>query len=138
MRNFNLYIKVEEITVSQRRDNFILSTLKQLQNSMLKQRWFWVDTKRNFVLLYQQTQHVESMSKSRRHINIDEFPRPFDMLFWCNFDGRIIDGRHFNVHFRYNSDGRKIDATSTCFLWCIFKEQKIVVVLVSFLEFLIF
>ena len=40
-----------------------------------------VDTKTNFVLLYQQTQHVESMSKFRRHVNIDELPRHFDMLF---------------------------------------------------------
>ena len=91
MRNFNLYIKVEERTVFKRRDNVILSTLKQLQNLMLKQRWFWVDTKPNFVLLYQQTQHVESMLKLRRHVNMDEFPRHFDVLFWCNFDGRIID-----------------------------------------------
>ena len=91
LRNFNLYINVEEITVFQRRNNVILSTLKQHQNLTLKQRWFWVDTKTNFVLLYQQTQHVESMSKFRRHVNVNEFLRHFDMLFWCNFDGRIID-----------------------------------------------
>ena len=81
MRNCNLHINVEEITVFQRRNDVILSTLKQHQNSTLKQRCFWVDTKTNFVLLYQQTQHVESMSKFCQHVNIDEFPRHFDTLF---------------------------------------------------------
>ena len=42
-------------------------------------------------MLYQQTQHVELMLKLRWHVNIDEFPRHIDVLFWCNFDGRIID-----------------------------------------------
>ena len=37
LRNFNLYINVEEITVFQRRNNVILSTLKQPENSTLKQ-----------------------------------------------------------------------------------------------------
>ena len=81
MRNCILYINFEEITVFQRRNDVILSTLKQHQNLMLKQRWFWVDTKTNFILLYQQTQHVESMSKFRQHVNIDEFLHHFDMLF---------------------------------------------------------
>ena len=35
--------------------------------------------------------------------------------------------------FLYNFDGWKIDATSTWFFWCVFKRQKIVVVLVSLL-----
>ena len=48
----------------------------------LKQRWFWVDIKTNFVLLYQQTQHVTSMLKLRRHVNIDKFSRHSDVLFW--------------------------------------------------------
>ena len=91
LRNCNLYINVEEITVFQRRNNDILSTLKQYQNLSLKQRRFCFDTKTSFVLLYQQTQHIEKMSKFRRHVSIDEFPRHFGMLFWCNFDGRIID-----------------------------------------------
>ena len=112
LRNFNLYINVEEITVFQRRNNVILSTLKQLENLPLKQRWFWVDTKPKIILLYQQTQQVESMSKLRRHVN--EFPRHFDVLFLMYF-GWANNRRHFNVHFRYNSDGWKIDATSTCF-----------------------
>ena len=42
-------------------------------------------------MLYQQNQHIESMLKLRRHIIINEFPRHIDVLFWCNFDGRIID-----------------------------------------------
>ena len=91
MRNCNLYINVEEKTVFQRRNNVILSALKQHQNLTLKQRLFLVDTKTNYVLLYQQTQYVELMSKFRWHVNIDEFPRHFKMLFWCNFDGQIID-----------------------------------------------
>ena len=41
-------------------------------------------------MLYQQTQHVESMLKFRRHVNINELRRHFDMLFWCDFDERII------------------------------------------------
>ena len=91
LRNCNLYINVEEIKVFQHRNNVILSSLKQHQNLMLKQRWFWVDTKTNFALFYQQTKHVESMSKFRWHLNIDDFPSHFDMLFWCNFDTEIID-----------------------------------------------
>ena len=91
MKNCNPFINIEERTVFQRRNNVILSTLKQHQNLTLKQQWFWVDTKTNFVLLYQQTQHVESMSKFRRHLNIDEFLCHFDMLFWCNSDRRIIN-----------------------------------------------
>ena len=58
----------KEITVFQCHNYGILSTLKQRQNFMLEQRWFWLDTKTNFVLLYQQTQNVESMSKLRRHV----------------------------------------------------------------------
>ena len=42
-------------------------------------------------MLYQQIQHVESMLKLRWHVNIDKFPRHIDELFWCNFDGRIIE-----------------------------------------------
>ena len=91
MRNCNLYINVEEIAVFQPQSNVILSTLKQYQSLTLKQRWFWIDTKPNFVLLYQQTQHVESISKFCRHLNINKFPRHFDMLFWCNFDGWITN-----------------------------------------------
>ena len=81
----------KEITVFQCHNYGILSTLKQRQNFMLEQRWFWLDTKTNFVLLYQQTQNVESMSKLRRHVNIAKFPRHFDVLFWCNFHKGIID-----------------------------------------------
>ena len=41
-------------------------------------------------MLYQQTQHAESVLKLHWHVNIDEFPRHIDVLFWCNFDGWII------------------------------------------------
>ena len=53
--NCNLYINVQEITITvfQRQNNIILPTLTQLQNLKLKERWFWVDTKTNFVVLYQ-------------------------------------------------------------------------------------
>ena len=53
------------MTVFQRRNNISLSALNQRQNLSLKQRLFWFDTKIIFVLLYQQTQHVESMSELR-------------------------------------------------------------------------
>ena len=61
----NLYINVEKMAVFQRRNNVSLSALNQRQNLTLKQRLFWSDTKVIFVLLYQQTQHVESMSELR-------------------------------------------------------------------------
>ena len=48
---------------------------------MLKQRWFLVDTKTKFVLLYQQIQHVKSVPKLDRHAGIDEFPRHFHVFF---------------------------------------------------------
>ena len=64
----------------------ILSTLKQSQDLMLKQRWFWVDTKTNFVL----TSRL-NRSNQRRQVNIDKFPRHFDVLCCCNFDGRMIE-----------------------------------------------
>ena len=137
MRNCNLCIIVEEITVFQRRNNIILPTLKQHQNLTLKQQWFWVDTKTNFVLLYQQTQHVESMSKFRRHVNIDKFPRHFDMLFWCNLDGRITD-----VILMYIFDILLMHGKSTqlqCASFVFLKRQKIVVFLVPLTDkFLIF
>ena len=51
------------MTVFQRRNNVSLSALNHCQNLKLKQRLFWFDTKIIFVLLYQQTQYVESMSE---------------------------------------------------------------------------
>ena len=48
---------------------------------MLKQQGFWVDTKTNFVLLYQRTQHFELMPKVRRHVNIAKFTRHFGVFF---------------------------------------------------------
>ena len=53
------------MTVFQRRNNVGLSALNHCQNLTLKQRLLWFDTKTNFVLLYQQTQHVESMLELR-------------------------------------------------------------------------
>ena len=51
LEKLKLYIKVEKITVFQRRNNVSLSTLNQRRNLTLKQRWFWVDSKNNFVLI---------------------------------------------------------------------------------------
>ena len=48
----NLYINVKKITVFQRRNNIILSTLKQRRNLKLKQYWIWVDTKKVLFLCY--------------------------------------------------------------------------------------
>ena len=42
-----------------------------------------------------------------------KIPRYFDAIFWCNFDGW------------------KIDTTPTCFFWCVFERQNILVVLIS-------
>ena len=51
-RNYNLYINVEK-SVFQRRNNIILSTLNQGWNLRLKQRWFWVETKKTFSLCHE-------------------------------------------------------------------------------------
>ena len=51
LKNYNLYINVEKITVFQRRNNVILSTLNQRWNLTLKQRWLWVDTENRFILM---------------------------------------------------------------------------------------
>ena len=132
MRKCILYMNVEEITVFQRRNNVILSTLKQHQNLTLKQLWFWVDTKTNFVLLYQQTQHVESMSKFRRHVNVSKVPRHFDMLFWCNFDGRIIDVILMYIFNIILMHGKSTQLQPASFAF--FRRQKIVVVLVPLID----
>ena len=79
------------MTVFQRRNNVSLSALNERHNLTSKQRWFWFDTKIIFVLWHQQTQHVEPMSKLCRHVNIGELSRHFDVIFWCNFDDRIIN-----------------------------------------------
>ena len=50
-KNYSLYINAVKITVFQRRKNVIWSTLYQRGNFTLKQHWFWVDTKNNFVLM---------------------------------------------------------------------------------------
>ena len=52
LKNENLPIIVEKITVFQRRNNVSLSTLNQRRNLTLKQRWFWVDSKKAILLLY--------------------------------------------------------------------------------------
>ena len=49
------------------------------------------------------------MSEFCWHVNIDELLRHFDMLFWCNFDGRIIDIiliYIFNIHWTFPSQTR--------------------------------
>ena len=41
----NFYINIKKMTVFQCRNNVNLSTLNQRPSLMLKQRWFWVDSK---------------------------------------------------------------------------------------------
>ena len=55
---------------------------------MLKQRWFWVDTKPTLFFCY--TNSLSTSNQSRQ-VNIDEFPRHFEVLCCCNFDGRMTD-----------------------------------------------
>ena len=55
---------------------------------MLKQWWFWVDTKTNFAfMLYQQTQHVESTLTGKYRRISTSFWR--DLLMY--FDRRMVD-----------------------------------------------
>ena len=65
----------------------ILIILKQGQKIMFKQRWFWVDTKTNFVLSYT---NRPSTSNQRWQVNINNFPRHFDVVDWCNFNARMM------------------------------------------------
>ena len=51
LKNYNLYINVEQVAVFQRQNNVRLSTSNQCRNLMLKQCWFWVDSKSNFVFI---------------------------------------------------------------------------------------
>ena len=46
-----IFILTLKRSAFERQNIIILSTLKQRKNLMLKQRWFWVDTKTNFVLM---------------------------------------------------------------------------------------
>ena len=46
MKLETLKSNVEKTTVFQRRNNVCLSTLNQRRNLTLKQRWFWVDSKK--------------------------------------------------------------------------------------------
>ena len=64
LKNCNLCINVEKITVKQRRNHVTLSMLKQSRNLTLKQRLFWIDTKINFVLLLYSTD-------TTRRINVE-------------------------------------------------------------------
>ena len=76
------------MAVFKRWNNVSLSALNERQSLTSKQRWFWFDTKIIFVLLYRQARHVESMSKLRRHVNIDKFSRYFEMIFYVNSIGQ--------------------------------------------------
>ena len=84
LRDFNIYIDVEKITLFQRWNNFILSTLNQCQILTLKQHWIWVDTQ-NFYWSYvttlkelqflflRQNGSCTSTSKQRHFINVEMF-----------------------------------------------------------------
>ena len=56
--------------------------------------------------------------------NIDKFPLNFEILFWCNFDGRKIDVI-LTYFIRRNFDGRKIETVLACFVRRNFNDQKI-------------
>ena len=78
----NLYANVETLTVFQCRNSVSLSTLNQRQNLTLKQRSFWVDSKKQFysyimlfekskILLYSRWKDNRiSISKQRQFINV--------------------------------------------------------------------
>ena len=63
--------------------------------------------------------------------NIDKFPLNFDILFWCNFNGRKIDVI-LTYFIRRNFDGRKIEAVSACFVRRNFNDRKIDIVSMYF------
>ena len=52
LENSKSFYNVEMITVFHRWNNVSLSLLNQRQNLKLKQRWFWVDHKNVFVLMF--------------------------------------------------------------------------------------
>ena len=94
LRNCNLYIDVGKVTVFQRWNNVNLSTLNQCWDLTLKQRWFWVHTKKFLLLLYYDAQgiiififtpkwylsfNVETTSFYQRQINVK-------ILRWGNVD----------------------------------------------------
>ena len=83
--SYNLYINVKRICIWTSK-HYHFSTLKQRQNLTLKQRWFWVDTKTNFVF----TNRL-NMSNQLQQVNIDKFPRHFDVLCSCNCDERMVE-----------------------------------------------
>ena len=122
LRSYNLYIIVKKICIWAAK-HYILSTLKQRQNLMLKQRWFWVDTKTNFVLT-----NRFNRSNQRRQVNINEFPRYFDVLCCCNFDGRMIE-----VILMYFFDIISTDGKSTQ-LQRAFWKKNIMVILVPLID----
>ena len=94
LRDCNFFIDVEKITVFQRWNNVILSTLNQRRNLTLKQRWFWVDTKNFLLLLYYDVQGIIIfifMSKWYLSFNIETTSlcqRQFNVkiLRWSNVD----------------------------------------------------
>ena len=93
-KNYSLYINAVKITVFQRRNNVIWSTLYQRRNFTSKQRWFWVDTKNFLLLLYYDVQGIIILiftSKWYLSFNIETTPlcqRQFNVkiLRWSNVD----------------------------------------------------
>ena len=61
-----LHINIEEITVFQSRNNVSLSMLNQRRNLMLKQRWFWVNSKTQFC------SYITMVEKSKLYINVEK------------------------------------------------------------------
>ena len=63
--------------------------------------------------------------------NLDEFPRHFRVLFWCNFDGRKIHVAS-TYFFRRNFAGREVHVISTYFFRCNFDGRNMHVVFTYF------
>ena len=151
LEKLKLYINVEKITVSQRRNNVSLSTLNQRRNLMLKQRWFWVDSKKQicfYNMIPEKSKslyNVEMMTILQRRNNVSlstlnqrrnwmlkqrwflvDHKNIFVLMFYSNFDWGIIDVILMHIF------------DSPCFFWCVFKRKKIVVVLSLIDKFSIF
>ena len=58
----NLYINIKNMTVFQRRNNVSLSTLNERRKLTVKQRWFWVDSKKRLSLMIMQCLKTVTLS----------------------------------------------------------------------------
>ena len=93
-----LNVKVEKITVFERRNNFTLSTLNQQRSFTLKQRWFWVDSKNQFcsyIMTFEKLESLNQRQKDDRISTSKQFSLRWSPVSWklgpyaCNFAKRI-------------------------------------------------